>query len=424
MKITRLATVLALLAGTATVVSAQQPIEVHAVLEAWYTQMMDNNLRLNAVPAAAGYYANGPLNSAFRENTTYLRRTEIYLNGKVGDQVTWGVIFDPNTSSNSQPAATNNLLDMWMAYAIDKHLSVKIGQFKMPTNYESSILSGSKLMFFDRSMTARIWAEKRDRGVLATYSFGDPSGLATKIHVGVSNGMEDSSLTYKANDTNAQKDWNAAIHMTYGKDHTFGAWYREGETDVKDVATVAGTGWSGTGYVNAPTADQILGNKDKTTSLGAFYMYDTARWHASAEWNTGLLGRKYPTIFGAASAVKREHLDQKYASYTLSGAYKMGRHWITARYDFLNFNDGDKYYTATNPYMSNVTTGAPTGIDYSPKYSEAILGYNFLFNPAKYVDGKIKVDYIRRSKNFLAPRAGQTGEQGGDSIVMSVQIGF
>ena len=417
MKTSRMALSAMLLVGTGQMVFAQQDVKVGVVLEAWYTQMLDNNLRLDSAPAVAPYYANGAMNSAFKENTTYMRRTEIYFNGKVGDQVTWGAIIDPNTASAASP---NNLLDAWMAFAFTKQFSMKFGQFKMPSNYESTILGGSKLLFYDRSMTARMWAEKRDRGILATYAVGDQNALAAKVNIGISNGMSDSSATYKANDTNAQKDYTFSVNATYGKDHSFGAWYREGVTDAKDVNLVAGT-FTG---VNAPSAVAVLDNKDKTTNIGAYYLYDTSQWQGGVELTTGLLGRRSPSVFAAASSAKREHLDQKYLGYTLSGAYKMGRHWFTARFDYLNFNQGDDWYTATNPYTTNTTTGIATGNDYSPKYTEAILGYNYLFTPAKYVDGKVKFDYIFRSKNFLAPRAGQTGEQGGDSLVMSVMIGF
>jgi hypothetical protein len=291
-------------------------------------------------------------------------------------------------------------------------------------NFESTIGGGAKLLFYDRSMTARMWAEKRDRGALATYSVGDPNAFAAKINLGIGNGMTDSSATFKANDNNAQKDYSFSVLATYGTDHSFGGWYREGATDVKDVGLVAGT-FAG---VDAPSAAQVIDNKDKTTNLGAYYVYDTAQWNASVEVTTGLLGRRYPSVFAAGTAAGtaagRQHLDQKYQGYTLSGAYKMGRHWFTARYDYLNFNQGDDWYTATDPYTTNTTTGLATGNDYSPKYTEAIIGYNYLFTPVKYVDGKVKFDYIHRSKNFLAPRASQTGEQGGDSLVMSVQIGF
>ncbi len=424
MKITQIATLAAVLAGMAPLAQAQQNVQIHALLEAWYTQMMNNNLRLDSAPSVAPFYANGAVNTAFKENQFYMRRTEIYLNGNAGDQVTWGVLFDPNTSSNSQPAATNNLLDAWMAFAFNKQFSIKMGQFKMPMNYESTIGGGQKLLFYDRSMTARMWAEKRDRGALATYSVGDSNGIAAKFNLGVGNGMTDSSLTFKANDTNAQKDYSFSVNATYGADHSFGAWYRQGSTDVRDVGLVSGT-FTG---VNAPDAAAVLDNKDKTTNIGAYYVFDDTQWQGAVEVTTGLLGRRYPSVFpagtAAGTAAQRQHLDQKYLGYTLSGAYKLGRHWFTARFDYLNFNQGDDWYTATDPYTTNTTTGAPTGNDFSPKYYEAIVGYNYLFTPAKYVDGKVKFDYIHRSKNFLAPRAGQTGEQGGDSMVMSVQIGF
>lgn len=424
MKVTKLAAVVALLVGGGTLASAQQNIKIGMILETWYTQMLDNNLRLDPAPSMAPYYANGAMNSAFKENQFYVRHTELCLSGKVGDQVIWGVVFDPNTSSNATPAATSGLLDAWMAYAFNKQLSVKMGQFKMPMNYESTIIGGQKILFYDRSMSARLWAEKRDRGVLASYSVGDPNALAGKINVGIGNGMTDSSLTYKSNDTNAQKDYDVSVNATYNKDHSFGAWYREGETDVRDVNLVAGT-FVGT---NAPAAAAVLDNKDKTTNIGAYYIYDTSRGQAAAEVTTGLLGRRYPSVFVAGTApgtpAQRQHLDQRYLGYTLSGAYKMGRHWLTARYDFLNFNQGDDWYTTTDPYTTNITTGTATGSDFTPKYYEAILGYNYLFTPAKDTNGKVKFDYIHRGKNFLAPRPGQVGEQGGDSLVMSVQIGF
>jgi hypothetical protein len=34
------------------------------------------------------------------------------------------------------------------------------------------------------------------------------------------------------------------------------------------------------------------------------------------------------------------------------------------------------------------------------------------------------VNYIHHTKNFLAPRASQTGEQGGDSVIVGYQIAF
>lgn len=418
------AAVLALLAGAGALLRAQEPVHVHAVLEAWYTQMLSDNLRLDSAPAVAPYYANSAMNPAFKEDTFTIRRTNLYVDGAVGTQVRWGVMFDPNTSSNSQPAATSSLQDAWMAYDWTPRVTVKMGQFKMPMNYESTILGSPKLLFYDRSMTARLWAEKRDRGMLATWRVGDPRALAAKVSFGIGNGMTDSSLTYKANDTNAQKDYDLAVNATFGAAHSFGGWYRTGETDVRDVGLVAGT-FSGAA---APDAAAVLAQKDRTTNLGAYYLYDDARWQGAVEVTTGLLGRRYPSVFpaGTPTPVKalRQHLDQRYLGYTLSGACKLGRHWFTARYDCLDFNQGNDWYTASDPYTTDPATGAPTGSDFTPRYVEAIVGYTYLFTPARDVDGKIKLDYIHRGRNFLAPRPGQTGAQGGDSLVLSVMVGF
>jgi hypothetical protein len=47
-----------------------------------------------------------------------------------------------------------------------------------------------------------------------------------------------------------------------------------------------------------------------------------------------------------------------------------------------------------------------------------------VFNPTKASFGKLKFDYIMRSKNFKQPLAPQTGEQGGDSLLVSLMLGF
>jgi len=387
-----------------------QTVKVDGIVEVWYTQMLDNNLRLNT---ALNSYAKNSLPPAFNENTFYIRRTELYFNGTITDDVTWNAIIDPNTSSTTAPSA---LLDASISWKLAKDFSIKVGQFKPGITLDSNI-GGAGIYFYDRSMMARQWGEKRDRGIMATYALGDPKGFSAKINFGIFNGMADKD--FKSNDTNAQKDYMFRLDMAYGKDHKFAVYYRDGVTDSRDAGLVAGTAaaWG----VGAPTASQILGNKDKTTNLGAFYVYDTAKWHADMDVMTGLLGRRYPTVFNpTTSPVAREHLDQKFMGIVVSGAYKMGRHWITARYDSLNYNQGNDWYTAANPYTTT------PGVDKSPKFTEMIVGYNYLFNATKYAVGKMKVDYIHRSKNFFLPLSGsgQTSEQGGDSVVVSFQIGF
>ncbi len=390
-----------------------QDVKVTGVVEVWYTQMLDNNLRLNT---SSSRYATSALPAAFNENTFNIRRTEIHFNGKITDDVTWNAIYEPNIANTAGQAP---LLDANISWKLDKDFTIKIGQFKPAITLDSA-MGGPALYFYDRSMMARQWGEKRDRGILATYAFGDPKAFNARLNFGIFNGVSDLS-SGRTNDVNAQKDYYFKLDMAYGSENKFAFYYRAGGSDVKDVGMVAGTFPASP---SNPSAADIIDNKDKTTNMGVYYVYDTAKWHADVDVMTGLLGRRYPTVFSTTTNVSREHLDQKFLGIVVSGAYKMGQHWITARYDSLNYNQGNDWYTAANPYMP--ITGLEAGSDYSPKFTEMIVGYNYLFNPTKYAYGKMKIDYIHRSKNFFKPRTsvGQTGEQGGDSLVVSFQIGF
>lgn len=401
---------LALAAGLA----QAQEAKLTAIVDVWYTQMLDNNLRLNT-PYGAKYY---PLLPAFQENGFSVRRTELWLNGTVTKDLSYSLMLDPSLNTTSGQVTGNNpsiLNDASLTWKITPAFSLRAGQFKPLQTFEGSMTSTANILFYDRSMLARQFGDKRDRGVVATYAYGDPKGFNAKLNLGVVNGSSDYDFG-KGNDRNAQKDWVARAEFAHGSRHRYGLYYRAGTTDAADKGGLqAGTG------LPVPAAE-ILDNKDKTTNLGGYYAFDSATWHASAEAITGLLGRRNPSVFNTATSVKREHLDQTFLGLTLSGAYKMGRHWFTARYDLLDLNAGDDWYGATNPYKP--VTGPNAGADFTPRYTEAILGWNYLLDLAKYASGKVKVNYIHRSKNFLQPRVGQTGEQGGDSLLVSLQVGF
>ncbi|MBL0312882.1 MAG: hypothetical protein IPP78_09255 [Holophagaceae bacterium] len=108
--------------------------------------------------------------------------------------------------------------------------------------------------------------------------------------------------------------------------------------------------------------------------------------------------------------------------YWVTGGYTTGNHTFLLRYDTANYNSGDNWYTAFNPYMNNAT--GSLGADYSPKYTEISAGYLYAFKPEKLKAANIKINYINRSKNFLQPHAGQSGEQGGDTVVVAFQVAF
>ncbi len=424
MKPYRLALLTAL--GVSGAFAQAQDVKLNALVELWYTQMMDDNLRNNGaakVPASA--YYEGLSSGRFQENTFALKRAEIYLSGKVTDEISWNVMFDPNNSTST--VGNNVLQDAVITWTPGHGFTVKAGQFKMPTTYEATIVGAKDILFFDRNQLNRVFGDKRDRGIWVSYTLGDPKGLLAKLNLAVSNGTTDDGSGGKNNDSNAQKDWTARFEGAYGPEHKFGAYYRQGGTNLKDSTAVTPTilqlaGWG----PGAPSAAEIRDNKDKTTLLGAYYAFDNASWHADFELATGLIGRRFPTLFvntAAATAPTREHLDQKYLGYAVTGAYKMGRHWFLARYDVLNYNAGDDWYTTYNPYKESAA-GVSRNADYSPKFTEITLGYNYLFVPAKSLLGKVKLDYIMRSKNFLTPRVGQIGEQGGNSLVASLMVAF
>ncbi len=386
-----------------------------ALVELYYTQMMDNNLRLNT---ARGYNS---LVAGMTENQFLVKRAELYFSGKVSDDISWAMMFDPNNTSGTATTFGAVLQDAAAIWKVNKSFTIRAGQFKFLQTYEAFTVSARDILFYDRAQLSRVFGDRRDRGIMATYDFGDPKGFNGKVHFAITNGMSDNGSGGKQPEVNAQKDFHARLDLITGA-HKFGMYFRDGSTQLKDVGTVTGTPWTGVG---APTASEILDNKDHATNLGLYYFMDTPKYHASGEVITGLLGRRFPSVFASGTnAMGREHLDQKYLGYYVQGAYKMGKHWITARYDFMNYNSGDDWYGSYNPYTQNTTTGAATGVDKTPKFTEVDLGYNYVFNAGRSSIGKLKLNYVNRSKNFLLPRAGQTGEQGGDSLVASLQIGF
>jgi len=414
-------------------------------VDLWYTQALDSNLRTNT---PAKYYN---LNSAFQENGFTVRRSEIYLSGKISDELTYNVMFDPNIATTTAP---NSLQDAFITYKPAPWFSLQAGQFKPLQTYEASLVGVKDLYFYDRSQLARVIGDKRDRGIVAGFGFGSGDDFAGKFSLGLTNGTSDKDGG-KSVDANAQKDLVSRLEFSLGKTQKFGIYGRWGSTDGKDAGSLNANAFAYAG-ADGPANAAILDGKDKTTNLGVYYALDTEHWIAQFEAVTGLLGRRYPsvgiadipattkvttnadgstTVTGVpakASAAGREYLDQKYLGYVLTGGYKFGSHAIVARYDVFNYNQGGDYYGAFNPYTNvidaktGLATSALTGADYSPKFTELVLGWNYTFTPSKWTLANFKLDYIHRSKNFLKANTalGQTTEQGGDSLVAVLQVAF
>lgn len=395
--------------------SAQAP-RVSGTIQVWYTQMLDNNLRLNStnlLPAtlnATRKYYN--LRSEYQENGFAIRRTELKFSGKVweeeGKSLDYEVMMDPSIGTGS----SNMLQDAALHLKWTGGLEVKVGQFKSQQTYEGASMSSSELMFAERSQMGRTMGDTRDRGGMVSWSFGNPKEFATKVIFGVFNGAG------KVNDANAQKDYVARLEFTAAKAHRFGLYTLQGATDQADKGALSAKTFVGT----APTATAVLEDKDQTDNLGAYYVYQDATWTLVAEAITGTLGRRAAAV-GAAGVANREHLDQKFMGFYAAGAYTTGRHTFAARYDSMNYNHGDDWYTPYNPYTKASATTALSG-DYTPKYTEATLGWTYALKPESVKAANVKLNYIARSKNFLAPRAGQSGEQGGDTLMLAFQVAF
>ncbi|MDR0498301.1 MAG: OprO/OprP family phosphate-selective porin [Holophagales bacterium] len=377
--------------------AAAQTPKITGLVQVWYTQMMDNNLRLNS--------NTGPydIRGEFRENGFAVRRTEIKLAGNVGDNVDWEVMFDPTITS------LPILQDVSAKYKLPGKIEIKVGQFKNLQTLEG-MTSSSELMLIERSQMAKRFGDVRDRGAVASIGFGDSKAINGRLHVGLFN------ANAKNNDNNAQKDMVARLEMGYGKLHSFGAYTLQGSTNLTDTGSLTGGNFNGSG---APTPEEVLDNKDKTNQMGAYYRFQDDKIHASFEFITGTIGRLYPSL--GSINTNRKHMDQSFMGYVGTLGYTFGSHSLIARYDNLNYNSGDKWYGDTNPYVSTAA-----GTDYTPNYSEITLGYTYAFMPDKIKNANIKVNYVMRSKNFLTPRAsaGQKGEQGGDTLYVCFQTSF
>ena len=385
----------------ATVAQAQAP-KLSGLVQVWSTQMLDNNLRLND---PAGKYYN--LRSEFRENGFAIRRTELKLSGAVTEDLDYEVMFDPSISSGS------TLQDAVIRWRMAEGFELKAGQFKTLQTLEG-LARSSELRFVERSQLGRVIGDDRQRGAVLSAGFGEPKGFWGRLHAGVFNGAS------KANDANAQKDFVGRLEMGFETAHSFGLYTLQGRTDLADKGKLVAATFAGTAL---PTAAEILDGKDKTSNLGAYYQYQDDTWYAAAEVATGLLGRRFPSLGTAAGPAARQHLDQKYLGYALTGGYTFGHHSLLARFDVMDYNAGDDWYTAYNPYTQSAP-GVSTGRDITPRFTETTFGYLYAWKPEKLKAANLKVNYTLRSRNFLAPRAGQSGEQGGDTLSVALQVAF
>jgi len=407
--------------------ASAQSVKVGGDIQVWYNQVLDSNLRTNSELSSPYKYYN--LRSEFKEDGFTIRRAEIKVSGEVVEGLEFETMLDP--SIKTDPAAEPMILqDAFLNWKAFGGFALRAGQMKTLQTYEGNI-SSTELLFAERSQLGRVFGDKRDRGVYASYTLGDPKDFSGKVTAGFFNGMTDTAAKGKTTDVNAQKDFVLRADFVVEKVHKFGAYTLQASTDQADKGTSATTTLYASTFGTAsatnvpPSAAEVLDNKDKTSNLGVYYVFQNDTWHASFEYITGLLGRRFASVnnTNATTAAGRQHLDQKFAGFYLTGGYTFGNHSLVARYDSMNYNSGDQWYTTYNPYTST-SAGAAQIPDYTPKYTETTLGYTYAWVPAKVKSANFKLNYIIRSKNFLKPYLTQTTEQGGNNIVAAFQVAF
>jgi hypothetical protein len=273
--------------------------------------------------------------------------------------------------------------------------------------------SSATLIFAERSQIGRIFGDPRDRGLAASYARGKVEKVSARLSAGFFNGAG------KLSDQNAQKDFVARLELNRQDRHHFGLYGMTGRTDLPDRGGLVALALAGAG----PIAADVLRAKDATSDFGGFYSFRSAHWFAGAEALTAKLGRRFPSLGIVAGNAGRQHLDQRLVGYVVTGTYTRRHHTLALRYDFTGYNSGNRHYTSYDPYRFDAA-GAPLDGDYTPRYSEFTAGYSYAILPEKTRQANVKLNYVARSKNFLRPRVGQTGEQGADSLIAAFQVSF
>ncbi|HJW09600.1 MAG TPA: porin, partial [Holophagaceae bacterium] len=132
MKRSTLLPLVALLAAAAPAM-AQTP-KVSGLVQVWYTQMLNDNLRLDGAAKTNGNaYYDGAKN--FTENTFLLRRAEIHVSGDIANVK--GLSYEINIDPSINTSATNPtiLQDAYINWAGESGFEIRAGQMKTYQTY-------------------------------------------------------------------------------------------------------------------------------------------------------------------------------------------------------------------------------------------------------------------------------------------------
>lgn len=379
-------------------------LKVSGLIQIWAT-VNGADIRRNAGETPPNRYYN--LRPEFAQDGFTVRRTELRVSIRPLPKLELTVMADPSISTGSI------VQDAVVLLRPMARLLLQVGQFKTQQTHEG-LLSSVDLMSAERGQAARAFGDTRDRGVVASWSFGDGTRVSGATSAAVFNGSG------RREDLNPTKDVVVRFELRRGTRHLAGAYGLLGSTDVADGTTRVPLSFGG---VRAPSPERVLARADRTTNMGAFYVFDSGRWLGSVEGIGGRWGRRAPSLGSAPAPARREHLRQRFIGVTLTAAVRVRRFTLAVRHDVLDANAGDDSYGDRHLYGDPVTARDRNG--YAPPcYSETTIGGVLPLTSGTRPSLRARVNYIHRSSSVVRRRTGQSRPLGGDSLVGSLQAAF
>lgn len=371
-----------------------QDVKVGGLITLWYHQALDSELRTwdlagSRLLETGTPYA--PHHSGLRENGWVLRRSELYFSGRLSPTLSWNVAMDPNFGGN----IVSDAAVMWTPA---EGVSLRIGQFKPPQGFEGSVVPATQLFFYDRSMVARQFSDRWDRG--AALTLARPwKGWQARLTLGVFNGSG------RAGDQNAQKDGTFRFEVEHPWGFRAALFGLKGRTDARADGVVYPLPGSGT-----PSAAEVRAAGDATSTFGGYVVAERSDWHLSLEALGGRLGRRFPTL-GAAPVVPalRQHLDQRFSGWVATAVWRRHKDAWALRWDRMDYNAGrDAYGPVPGPV---------------PVFTELVAGWSrALATEGAWRSVCFKLDAIRRTGPLLWAR--DAAPRTGNSLVAVLQVAF
>ncbi len=153
------------------------------------------------------------------------RRAELKFSGSVAEHTRWGVMVDPvkspalsstgGLSNSNDNKIIQDLIWGWQAF---DNFEFVVGQFKVPNSAEALDPTG-ELMFIERAMPIRAWADYREPGFMMTYKWEN-----AKFYFAATNGQGNN-----VNDVSNSKDITGRAEYNFNDNFKVGAFVLAGD---------------------------------------------------------------------------------------------------------------------------------------------------------------------------------------------------